>query len=108
MRITFLGRCISPAKKIILNPSSQITLKFNDLKEISKCQPKSIMNNSTKTNQSPRFSKNIDSSFGDFLLPIIKADSPARKLNAGAQKLVINLVKKSGTVVSVGSFGSKN
>ena len=39
--------------------------------------------------------KKLDNSTCDFLLPTINADSPARKLNAGAQKFVINLVKKS-------------
>ena len=107
MRITFLGRCISPAKKIILIPNDQITEKFTDRNETSKYHPKFIMTNSTKTNQSPRLSKKLDNSFGDFLLPTIKDDIPAKKLNAGAQKFVRNLVKKSGTVVRVGSVGSK-
>ena len=37
----------------------------------------------------------------------MKAERPAKKLNAGAQKLVINLVKKMGIVVSVGAVGVK-
>ena len=37
--------------------------------------------------------KKVDNAAGVFLLPIIKADKPAKKLNAGAQKLVINRVK---------------
>jgi hypothetical protein len=39
-------------------------------------------------------------------LPIIKAETPAKKLKAGAQKLVIKRVKKIGKVVCVISAGS--
>ena len=62
---------------------------------------------STKINQKPRFNRKLDNSAGVFLLPTKKAESPARKLKAGAQMLVMNLVKKSGIVVSAGSVGSK-
>jgi len=37
----------------------------------------------------------------------MKAESPAKKLNAGAQKLVMNLVKKREGFVNAGSVGSK-
>jgi hypothetical protein len=65
-----------------------------------------MITSSTKTNQKPRLSKKPDKAAGDFLLTTIKAESPARKLKAGAQKLVRNLVKKSGTVVSRTSNGN--
>ena len=47
----------------------------------------------------PRFSKKPDSSLFVFRLPAIKADIPARKLKAGAQKWVIQRVKNIGAVV---------
>jgi len=38
---------------------------------------------------------------------MMKAEIPARKLNAGAQKCVIHLVKKIGSVDFSGSSGEK-
>lgn len=107
MKIIFLGKCINAAKEIILIPKTQITRNPTVLKPGSKYQAKLTITSSTNTNQRPRFTKKTDNSFRDFLLPTIKAESPARKLNAGAQKWVMNLVKKMGTVVSVGSVGLK-
>ena len=62
---------------------------------------------SINTIQMPRFKRKPDNSLLDFLFPTIKADVPARKQNIGAQKCVINLVKKMGKVLFVGSAGSK-
>ena len=50
------------------------------------------------TSQRPRFNRKPDNCFFVFLLPTINAERPARKLNAGAQKCVIHLVKKIPTV----------
>jgi len=43
--------------------------------------------------------KNPESSFVVLLLPAINAETPARKLNDGAQKWVMNLVRKMAHVV---------
>jgi|Laugresbdmm110dn_1035115.scaffolds.fasta_scaffold39252_1 hypothetical protein len=63
------------------------------------------MVSSINISQIPRFIKNDESSFFDFLLPTIKTDNPARKQKVGAQKCVINLVKNMGKVECVGSEG---
>ncbi|GAA4897013.1 hypothetical protein GCM10023311_22220 [Flaviramulus aquimarinus] len=70
----------------MLIPKTQITNKPGLENVTSKYHAKLTMVNSIKTNQSPRFIKKLDSSFLVFLLLIIKADNPAKKLNAGAQK----------------------
>ena len=62
---------------------------------------------SIKINQRPRFRRKLDNSFLDFLLPTINAEVPAKKQNIGAQKCVINRVKKIGNVLCSGSAGSK-
>ena|SRR5215203_750970 len=107
IKIIFFERCINPAKTIMLMPNCQMVAKPIDLNWISNFQPKFTITISTKTNHSPRLTKNADNSEGDFLLPTIKAERPARKLKAGAQKFVINRVKKIGKVDCEGSDGSK-
>jgi hypothetical protein len=57
---------------------------------------------SSMISQMPRFNRNIDRSFLVLLVPVKKIEVPARKTNTGAQKWVINLVKKSMGVVVVG------
>ena len=84
---------MSAAKKIILIPSDQITAKSKFLNRISNYQAKVIIVSSINTNQSPRFNKKSDNSFFVFLLPTRKAEMPAKKLNAGAQKCVTHLVR---------------
>src|SRR5664279_4352548 len=95
-KIYFRGRCTSAAKTIMLIPKAQITIKFKVLKYTSKYQAKFTMVSSIKTSHKPRLNKNADNSAFDFLRPAINAEAPARKLNAGAQKWVIHLVKKRG------------
>jgi hypothetical protein len=90
---------------IILIPSMAMTAKpfIRNLK--SNCHAKVTKVTSTNISQSPRFIRNKESSPFDNLLPIMKADMPARKQNVGAQKCVMNLVKNMGSVDWVGSEG---
>ena len=99
MKMNFLGRCTRAASTIMLTPSDQITRRPNVLNLTSKNQAKLTIVNSIKISHSPRFNKKPDNCLTVFLLPTINAESPARKLNAGAQKWVIHLVKKMGNVL---------
>ncbi len=98
-KIIFSGRCIKPTKTIILIPNDHITINNGLLKSMSKYQAKLTIVSSIKTNQSPRFKRKLDNSDLDFLLPTINAEVPAKKQNVGAQKCVINRVKKMGNVL---------
>jgi hypothetical protein len=64
------------------------------------------MINSTNTSQKPLLIRKTLISDFVFFCPIKNTEVPARKINVGAQKWVIHLVKKSQGVVVVRLVGS--
>lgn len=76
------------------------------LNVISNVQAKVTMTASTKISHKPRVKRNHATCFLLVWTPYKNADVPARKTNTGAQKCVIQRVKKSNGVVVARFVGS--
>src|SRR5882724_5895451 len=106
-----VGRWTSAAKTIMQRPSIQITERMMSV--LVNLKSKNRMKRSTvssrKMSHKPRVSRNRDSCAFVLFLPSHKhAPIPAVKANVGAQKCVIQRVKKMAVVVRVRSVGEKD